>query len=128
MLKPEDGSKEKIMKRSLFILGAVVAVGTMCFAQVNRATLSGTVTDSSGAVVPGAKVTAVQVTTQFTYSAITNGDGVYNFVGLPIGPYQISGEHEGFEKIVREGVILDPSHDVRVDLRLTVGAATQVVQ
>jgi hypothetical protein len=64
---------------------------------MNRASLSGTVTDSSGAVVPETLVVAVQTATQAKFTATANQSGVYNFIGLPIGDYTVSAEKQGFK-------------------------------
>jgi hypothetical protein len=99
----------------------------ICFGQLDRASLNGTVTDSSGALVPEAKVIAIQIGTQNTFSTTTNQSGVYNFVGLPIGQYTLMVEMSGFETTVTS-VVLTMSAAVRADLALTPGAISEQVE
>ena len=112
----------------ILLLTAWSSLGGICFGQLDRASLSGTITDPSGAVVPGAKVTALQTSTQALLSTVTNDSGVYNFIGLPIGDYTVTVEITGFSKMVRTGVVLRTGANVRVDLVLSVGANTEQVE
>ena len=95
---------------------------------MNRASLSGTVSDSSGAVVHETLVVAVQTSTQSKFSATANESGVYNFIGLPIGEYTVSAERQGFNTTVRPHVVLTADLAIRVDLELTPGAVGQQVE
>jgi hypothetical protein len=95
---------------------------------MNQASLSGTVTDSSGAVVPATQVTALQNATQSKFTATANESGVYNFIGLPIGDYTVSAEKQGFNKTVRLNVVLTADSAIRADLELTLGAISQQVE
>jgi hypothetical protein len=89
--------------------------------------LVGTVSDSTGKVVPGAKVTATEQGTHDVYNATTNGQGNYTFEFVRVGVYSISVEMSGFQKITKTGVIVDIDQTVRTDMTLTVGAVTQSV-
>src|SRR4028119_1151827 len=93
----------------LFRVGVLCALGSNLYAQVDRATLAGTVTDSSGAVVPGASVGLLLEETGFRREAQSAGNGTFSFPGLPIGTYTISISHPGFRTAVTK------------ELRLTVG-------
>jgi hypothetical protein len=92
------------------------------------ATLSGTVKDSTGAVVSRANVTATDTGTNASRSTVTLGDGSYQFSLLPIGTYQVTVEQTGFRKYVREGIVLNVNQNARLDVVLQVGAASQVVE
>lgn len=106
----------------------LLSAESVCLAQMDRASLSGTVTDSSGAVVPGTTVEAVQVDTQAKFTATTNERGIYNFIGLPIGNYTVSAEKQGFSQTVQSNVVLAGNSAVRADFTLTPGALTQKVE
>jgi hypothetical protein len=93
--------------------------------QAVNATLLGTVSDSSGAVVVGARVTITEMNTGFRRSAATNDSGNYEFAHLPPGHYEIAVDHEGFRRAVRGGVDVVVNSDVRVDLALQPGATTE---
>src|SRR5271170_7033314 len=83
----------------------VFAVGNL-YAQVEKATLSGTVTDPSGAVIVDAKVQAKDVSTDATYSGNTDGQGRYSLPEMQVGTYDVSAEKNGFQRMVQTGVVL----------------------
>ncbi|MGA7339154.1 MAG: carboxypeptidase regulatory-like domain-containing protein [Terracidiphilus sp.] len=91
------------------------------------ATIAGTVTDQTGAVVPEADVTLVNEATQFTRAVKTNANGEYVASAVPTGSYSITVAKAGFEQLQRTGVQLPVATTVTVDLQLSVGAATQTV-
>jgi hypothetical protein len=99
---------------------------TALFSQAGVASLSGLVTDPSGAIVVGAKVTETNLDTQVARSTVTDHSGYYTFVGLPVGPYKVAIAQEGF--MSRETTLsLDPSEQARQDFHLAItGATTQV--
>ena len=92
------------------------------------ATLSGTVKDSTGALVSKANVTVTNRGTNESHSTATLGDGSYQFTLLPIGTYQVTVEQAGFRKYVREGIVLNVNQNARLDVVLQVGAASQIVE
>ncbi len=92
------------------------------------AKLTGTVTDNTGAVVAGAKVTARNVTTGVVSDAATNESGVYQFPFLPPAEYEVDCELQGFKKAVRSGVVLETATTRSLDFTLEVGAVTESVQ
>lgn len=100
---------------------------TAAFAQEFRATISGEVTDQSGAILPGAKVVALSVERNVPYDAVTNGSGRYVIQFLLPGKYTISVEHPGFKKYVREGVELLGSDKAALDIKLELGALSDSV-
>ena len=95
------------------------------WAQQDRATLVGTVTDPTGAVVPQVKVTIVQTTTNLAIETRTNESGQFRAPNLPIGEYRVEFEAPGFRKVVRDGIRLSIQDVIRVDVRLEVGATTE---
>ncbi len=95
--------------------------------QAVNATLVGTVSDPSGAVLTNANVTITEVSTGLTRSAKTNDSGNYVFPNLPPGTYKVSIESQGFKRAERSGAVLDINSTVRVDVTLVPGAASEVV-
>jgi hypothetical protein len=89
--------------------------------------LVGTVSDSSGKVIPGAKVTATETRTHDIYNTTTNGQGNYTFEFVRVGVYSITVEQAGFQKITKTGITVDIDQTVRTDIALAVGAVTQSV-
>src|SRR4030095_13540761 len=75
-------------------------------AQLATAELNGRVTDSSGAVLPGATVTVTQTATGLVRTAVTEGNGSYLFSNLPTGPYRLEVSLQGFRSYVQTGIVL----------------------
>ena len=96
-------------------------------AQLSTATMFGTVTDATGALVPDATVTMTQTETNFTRSDVTKGDGSYREEFLPVGPYKIKVEAKGFKTLERTGIVLSVMQNAEVTLKLDVGANTETV-
>ena len=81
-------------------LAVVLFTPSRSAAQAANGTLLGTVTDESGAGVPGATVTATEVQTNIPRTAVSNQTGYYIFTGIPSGLYRVEGELQGFKKFV----------------------------
>src|SRR5215471_15749957 len=96
--------------------------------QVDRASLNGTVTDVSGAVIPGAKVTVEAPATGFHRETLTKSDGSYNLPGLPIGSYNITVAAPGFDTLEAHGLKLAVGQVATYDARLSVGTAKSEVE
>jgi len=107
-----------LLALSIFAAGA--------YAQGGNVTITGTVTDSTGAVLPSAKVTATQKNTSITRVDTTNGTGQFNVSSIPPGTYTVTVEAPGFKKYVQDVVLLaDQIRDL--DVHLQVGEQTQQV-
>src|SRR5258708_5279814 len=96
-------------------------------AQVLYGSIVGTVTDSSGSVVPGALVMATQTQTNEMRSATTNDSGVYTLSTVPAGTYTIRISKPGFGEYKATNIVLTINATARVDASLTIGAQTQTV-
>ena len=96
-------------------------------AQAVTGTLLGNVTDSSGAGVPGATVTVLDVATNTTRTAVTNESGYYIFSSLQNGTYTVDAELQGFKKVQRPEVKVDVNTTVRVDFKLEVGQINETL-
>ncbi len=95
------------------------------FAQSDRGTITGTVTDNSGAVVPHAVVVAVNSENGTEFQVATSETGNYTISSLRPGTYNVSAEAAGFKKITRTGILVAVATNVRVDVTLEVGATTE---
>ena len=100
---------------------------TVLFGQSTSGSITGTVKDNAGAVVPEATVTVTNPQTNFTRTAASNTAGNYNFPNLSPGLYNVRAEHEGFQTEVRNSIELQVQQTARLDFKLTVGAVTQEV-
>jgi Carboxypeptidase regulatory-like domain/TonB-dependent Receptor Plug Domain len=97
------------------------------FAQIVGATVSGTVTDASGASSPGVTVAIKNLATQIATNSVTNADGFYIAPNLPAGEYQITVGAPGFATQVRSGIILTVGQQLLFNVTMKVGSATEMV-
>ena len=117
-----------ISRRSLACVLLTVFAGLEVGAQQITGSIRGTVVDPSGALVQSAAVSAQQTETGLTRTAITDRDGAYVLVELPIGHYQIRAEAKGYQKYLQEGISLDVNQTATVNVHLKLGAETQQVE
>jgi hypothetical protein len=104
-------------------LAALFSVGA--WSQTQLANVSGTITDPSGAVVPGVSVTIVSHGTGLKRSALTDAAGEYRVAGLPTGNYSLRLAKTGFQSQVREGVELTSAAEVMINAQLAIGDLQQ---
>src|SRR5579884_581912 len=117
-------------RRAVLLLSAgLIFLASVCpiCGQTLKATILGTITDSSHAVIPSVQVSLTETTTNFHRTETTNDSGFYAFTNLDPGNYRVEVEHPGFRKTVRAGIDLVPNTTVRVDLELQPGAVTETV-
>src|SRR5580698_9552165 len=110
-----------------YTLSAILAafISVSAWSQTQLATVSGTITDPSGAVVPGVNVTIVSQGTGLKRGAVTGTAGEYRFAGLPTGTYSLRIEKTGFQSQVREGVELSSASEVTINSQLAIGDLSQ---
>ncbi|HCC58265.1 MAG TPA: hypothetical protein DEQ47_13605, partial [Solibacterales bacterium] len=101
--------------------------GALVYGQSERGSIRGTVLDSSGAVVPGSKVTAVNPANGIEATTRSTGSGNYNIPQLPPGTYRVEVEAAGFKKLVRENVVVEVSGVTPLDLTMEVGQLSEQV-
>lgn len=111
----------------LAALFALLAIPTVLLAQSDLASVSGTVTDASGALVANAKVTATNEATSASRVVTTNRSGFYTMPAMAPGRYTLTVEAEGFNKLIKVGNNVDPSLPTTENLQLTVGKVAQSV-
>ncbi len=105
----------------LIVTFSLFCVGMRADAQSTDATLSGTVIDSNGAVVPGAVVTIVKPNTGFTREATTNESGIYTFVAIAPGTYTVTVRRDGFDPAEIKDVVLNVNDRRSLQTQLRVG-------
>ncbi|HXB74034.1 MAG TPA: TonB-dependent receptor [Candidatus Acidoferrales bacterium] len=108
-------------------ISAVLSIAATGYGQSVRGTILGTVTDTSGAVIPGAKITARQTATGLTRTEVSNADGEFSIPQLPVGQYALIVEQANFKKSERTGIELRVDDKLRVDVVLAVGQVTETV-
>jgi|WetSurSiteA1Bulk_404760.scaffolds.fasta_scaffold23356_2 hypothetical protein len=96
-------------------------------AQVSTGTVSGTVQDPSGAVVPGATVTLTSVQTADVSTAVTNGEGVFTFRSVPAATYNLTAEFSGFAPYKLNGVVVSVSQALNLSMKLQLAGTQSTV-
>jgi hypothetical protein len=97
-------------------------------AQDATARITGTITDSTGAVIPGVQVTVTNTATQISREATTDHDGFYQVLALPIGNYKVTATRDGFRTVVSTEYKLLINQALRVDFKMQVGTASEKVE
>src|SRR5213593_3037759 len=110
------------------IILAVCLASVSAFAQIGTSTITGRVTDSSGAVIPNVSVSVVQKTTNFKSLVVTNDEGIYRVPSLQPGEFVVTFEAAGFMKIVRDGVDLRTGDTLAIDVSMQVGQMSEAVE
>jgi len=113
--------------RSLVFLLIIALSALSVSAQTDRGTITGRVTDPSGAVVPGVEVTATEVDTRTVSRSTSNELGLYTILNLPIGTYDVGFKAQGFKTFTQEHVSISIGQVVRLDANLALGASTETV-
>src|SRR4051812_47323384 len=111
---------------SALVRVVMLATGIPLMGQ-STGTISGSVSDPTGALVPAATVTATLVDQQLRRSVTTSGDGFYSLSALPPGRYTVAVEKAGFQRSEEAGIVLTLNQNLRLDVALRVGEAAQTV-
>jgi len=121
-----------VTKKTTFILALLAALmacplASVASAQVTAATIVGTITDASGAALPGATVTARNVDTGFSRTVPSSEVGAYRLEFLPIGNYVVEVSLSGFNSSTKSGIVLRVNDTLRVDASLSLGGVSEEV-
>src|SRR5215467_2875890 len=106
----------------------VVALAAPAAAQTFTGSITGTVTDPAGALVPNAALTLTNLDTNDARRQLTNESGEYTFAAVSPGRYRLALEHPGFKRVVQEPIEVRVQQFVTLDLALEVGQASQTVE
>jgi hypothetical protein len=118
----------KIFPKTFLFLLTFLCLPVFASAQAGpTGTFGGTITDPQGAIVSGAAVIIKNIATNQTRTTTTNEDGRYSFQALPVGTYEATFEQPGFSKLVYPGIQIEAAVPRTIDVSLTVGEATAVV-
>jgi hypothetical protein len=108
------------------LIAVLLSSSVVAFGQTTG-TISGTVTDEKGAVIPNASVTVRNTERNISRSLTTTSDGNYRFENLPVGPYEVTVESTGFSKYVQTGITLVLNQNAVVDVSMKTGGVQEVV-
>jgi hypothetical protein len=117
----------QFLRRALFafLIAVLTVVGAQ--AQLSTASLSGTITDPVGAVIPNAKITMTQTDTNFVRVSTSKADGTFHEDFLPVGPYKVSVVAAGFKTLERRGIVLSVMQSATLDMVLQIGGQNETV-
>ena len=117
---------------SWFVLGLGIvltfAMQSISLAQNAAGRIIGTVTDQQGAAIAGAKITVTNIATSVSRETVTDGEGNYQVLALPLGTYSVTAESKGFKQVVSDEKTLQINQSLRVDPVLQIGASTERVE
>ena len=112
----------------LILLVATLFLPGPASAQTGAASLTGIVTDQSGASVPGATVTATNQSTNVEFTGVTNETGSYTIASVPIGVYVVKTERTGFKTASTRPIAVEANQTVRLDVKLEIGLLEQTIE
>jgi hypothetical protein len=116
------------MKSAIHLALSLVFAGSLAFAQQDVGTISGTVTDSSGASVPGAAISITSADRNIVVrSTVTDHDGNYSAPYIPVGTYNVRAEAKGFKASIKQDVVLNVADSLTISFKLEVGNVTETV-
>ena len=117
------------MNKLAVLFALTVCLGTGLHAQDVFATIEGTILDSAEAAVPKAKVTVTNVDRNQVVRALTSdASGLYSATLLPIGNYSVKVEATGFKTETRTGIVLNVADDLKINIKLEIGAVSETVE
>ncbi|MGA9670892.1 MAG: carboxypeptidase-like regulatory domain-containing protein, partial [Terracidiphilus sp.] len=116
------------VQKAVFVWILILCAGTVAFSQGGRGSISGLITDPSGAIIPGAKVTTKDHATGISTSTVSTAAGLYSFVSLNPGNYEVSVSLKGFETVTQDNITVTVDQTSTVNLALPVGSVTEVVR
>ena len=118
----------RALRTLLSALVVVLVAANVSLAQVgSTAQIAGTVKDTSGAVLPGANVTATQTDTGFKREVVSDADGLFLLPALPIGPYRLDVSLQGFRTSIQTGIVLQVNSNPNVPVTLELGTVQEAI-
>ena len=122
------GQRKQIPARTGLAICLLLLFALSAVAQENTASITGTITDDTGAAIKGATVTAKDVDRGTTLVTKTNDSGAFDLPRVPVGNYEVSISAQGFQTAVQKNITLILNQTARFDMKLKVGQATEVVE
>src|ERR1700730_12811785 len=118
---------DTLLRRLVFVF-VFLSLTVHATAQGTSGSFTGTVSDSTGAVIPGAAVTATSVDSGRTWRTQTNDVGVYNLPAVPPGTYTLAVEAAGFKRLATNALTLEVNQGARLDLKLELGTVGETIE
>lgn len=118
----------KRLTRSVLIFSICVFLGVITAWAAITGSISGVVTDPSGAVVSGVTVVATEISTNIRHTTVTDAKGFYSFPALNVGQYNVTVSQAGFRDFLESGVTINTNSEVRIDIKMKLGAVSNTVK
>ncbi len=118
---------QRLLTLTLRFSAVFLIASGISWAQHDAATVTGTVTEASGAVLPSANVTVTNVDTKLMFKGVSNQDGIYSIPNLPIGDYTLDITHQGFKVFSVPDLHLTAAQVLEVNAKLSVGSVSETV-
>src|SRR5277367_6043319 len=122
-----QGLRAKTLATTLLMALAIAAFSSFAFGQANQGAIAGVVEDSSGAVVPNAKLKATEKSSGTVYETVSTSVGSYRFPNVSIGTYDLTVSAPGFKSPTLTGIEVQVATTAAVDIKLTAGAISENV-
>ncbi len=115
------------MRATATMVACVLLIFGVAYAQSDRGTITGTIADPAGAMIPNAQIEAKNTATGATYQTVSSSTGNYTLAQLPVGVYQLTASMSGFKQYVRTGITVMVAQILRIDINLEVGSISETV-
>src|SRR2546422_6564621 len=122
-LRYNSGGTSMRKKGAAAVTLIFLCLSVLAFAQTSNATLGGTISDASGALIPGVTITATNTGTGIVTTVLSNEAGAYQFASLQPGTYDVKAELPGFQPALARGLQLGGAQPARFNFTMQVGAA-----
>jgi hypothetical protein len=113
--------------RAIFLICVLIGFVSAAFGQAGRGSISGLVTDPTGAIVPGANVVAQSLATGLKLSTVSTAAGLYSFVSLSPGNYEVTASAKGFETLIDKNIAVTVDQVSTINITLKIGSVSEVV-
>jgi hypothetical protein len=127
-LVDKHSNRRNMFRKSILRMVIILVLAATAGAQSTAGTITGTVSDITGAVLPGVDVTVTNEGTNLTRNLVTNESGLYTAPQLPIGIYRVEAQLPGFQTAVQSGIQLRIDQRARIDLALEIGQVSQIIE
>jgi Carboxypeptidase regulatory-like domain len=121
------GNPVKSVRNFLSVCFLFLCAASLALAQAGRGSIAGTITDPNGAVVAGAQVVLLNSATGLTQHTVSSGAGLYSFISLNPGQYQVTASQTGFASVAQDKITVNVDQATEVNITLRVGATTEKV-
>ena len=126
-LRQSSNTRQAVGRLLMAITVFLFLISSELLAQVDRGNITGKVSDQTGSIIPGVKVTVVNLETGVPSETVTNDVGLYTVPNVPLGRYKVSFSMDGFKTLERTGITVTIAQTVRLDVTLELGEFSETI-